>query len=201
MSFHSLATHVCRRNAILPARQEGPTALLTDPDPATSVLTDFTKSRPRTVEPGRKIDAALQEMIEAGVRMLLVMEQGHLTGLITAYEIQGQKPLQFLGGSDCIHPQCRHEDIEVADIMTPVGDLPVLRLGDVRKARIGDILETFRESRKTHLLVVDQRDGFKNEIRGLISLTEIERQLGISSAHASTVRIEQESSVFSRLAE
>jgi hypothetical protein len=62
-------------------------------------------------------------MIGARVRTLLVMADGQMIGLITACDIQGQKPLQFLRGSDCIHPRCRHEDIEIADIMPPLEGL------------------------------------------------------------------------------
>ncbi|TAM99715.1 MAG: CBS domain-containing protein [Rhodanobacteraceae bacterium] len=199
MKFHSLVAHTCHITAVLPRRKDRQAASLTEADPATCVMVDFTSACPLTVEPERKIDAALQNMIDAGVRTLLVVEKEHVTGLITAYDIKGQKPLQFLSGSDCIHPRCRHEDIEVGDIMTGVEALPVLRLADVRRACIGDIWETFRETRQTHLLVMDRPDDSHDEIRGLISLTEIERLLGLLPVRASAARIEMEASMVSRV--
>lgn len=66
------------------------------------------------------VHAALQSMIDARVRTLLVLAENHIIGLITSYDLEGPKPLQFLNGSDCIHPKCQHEDIEVAGIMIPV---------------------------------------------------------------------------------
>ncbi|MDE2278162.1 MAG: hypothetical protein KGK06_09060 [Xanthomonadaceae bacterium] len=166
---------------------------------ALAAMVDFHWVCPVAVEPEQKIDAALQNMIGARVRTLLVMVDGHMTGLITAYDIQGQRPLQFLRGSDCIHQKCRHEDIEVADIMTPVNALPALRFEDVCKARIGDIVETFRKTRQTHLLVTDQQNDQRPEIRGLISRTEIERRLGTSPVNVSAAQIEQETTMFSWL--
>lgn len=177
----------------------GEETTLLEEDMALTAMLDFRWVCPVTVEPERKIDAALQNMIGARVRTLLVMLDGSMIGLITAYDIQGQKPLQFLRGSDCIHQKCRHEDIEVADIMTPMQALPTLRLEDVCKARIGDIVETFRKTQQTHLLVTDRQDDQRVEIRGLISRTEIERRLGISPVQASAAQIEQETTMFSWL--
>lgn len=198
MKFHSLAAHTHQTTAVLPRHHEHEAGTLTDSDPAISVMADFANACPLTVEPGRSIDAALQDMIDGGVRTLLVLTKGTVTGLITAYDIQGQKPLQFLHGSDCIHPNCRRQDIEVADIMTPVEDLPTLQLADVLKARIGDLLETFRETRQTHLLVTDRQDDEHTVVRGLISRTRIEQRLGISPILASAACTEQELSAFLR---
>ncbi len=161
-------------------------------------MVDFHSVCPLTVAAEQKIDIALQNMISACVRTLLVMSGERMTGLITSYDIEGPKPLQFLGGSGCIHDKCRHENIEVADIMTPIEALPTLRIEDVRKARIGDIVETFRVTRHTHLLVTDRQGNGRILVRGLVSQTEIERRLGMSSAHTSATRTELETSVFSR---
>jgi CBS domain-containing protein len=199
MQFRSVATHLSRAPAVIPPRRNLVETSLTDEDPALVVMVDFHGVCPVTVEPDRSIDEALQHMIGARVRTLLVIAKEHVIGLITAYDIQGEKPLQFLRGSDCIHPKCRHEDIEVADIMTAVAALPILQLEDVRKARIGDILQTFRETRQTHLLVAERQDGERTEIRGLISRAEIERRLGISQVAGSAARTELETSMFSRL--
>lgn len=199
MSFRPVATHVAGSPVAVSKCRTGEETPLMNEDTALTAMVDFHWVCPVTVEPEQKIGAALQNMIGARVRTLLVMADGRLVGLITAYDIQGQKPLRFLRGSDCIHPQCRHEDIEVVDIMTPVEVLATLRFEDVRKARIGDIAETFRQTRQTHLLVTDRQDDQRTEIRGFISRTEIERRLGTSPAQASAARIEQETSMFSRL--
>jgi len=199
MSFRPVATHVEGVSVAVSPCRIGEESSLVEDEPALTVMVDFHRVCPVTVEPGQHIDVALHIMMDARVRTLLVMAEDHMVGLITSYDIEGPKPLQFLNGADCIHQKCRHEDVEVADIMTPVGALPTLRFEDVEKARLGDIVETFRETRRTHLLVTDQQDDGRMLVRGLISRTEIERRLVMSSAHVSAARIELESPVFSRL--
>ncbi len=199
MPFRSVVTHLSRLPTFVRRHPHLVESSLKDEDPALAVMVDFHRVCPVTVEPERSIEEALQRMIDAHVRTLLVMAGESMLGLITAYDIQGQKPLQFLRGSDCTHPKCRHQDIEVADIMTMVESLPTLRIDDIRKARTGDILETFRETRQTHLLITERQDDERDEIRGLISRTEIERRLGISPVLASMVRTEMEASMFPRL--
>lgn len=196
MSFRPVATHVNNAPVAVSQCRTHEETPLTDDAPAVAAMVDFHWVCPVTVAPEQKIDVALQNMVGARVRTLLVMTEGRMIGLVTAYDIQGQKPLQFLRGSDCPHPKCRHEDIEVADIMTPMESLPTLRLEDVRKARMSDLLEVFRETRQTHLLVTDRQDDEHTMIRGLFSRTEIERRLGIPQAHASAALIEMETAMF-----
>ena len=84
-------------------------------DPAVYAITDFTRDYPITVDAERQIDDALNEMIHLGVRALLAAKSQRLVGLITSYDIQGERPMQFLESSTTR----RHQDIRVADIMTP----------------------------------------------------------------------------------
>jgi CBS domain-containing protein len=65
-------------------------------DPAVHAITDFMREYPVTVDAERQIDDALNDMIRLGVRALLVANGQHLAGLITSYDIQGEKPIQFL---------------------------------------------------------------------------------------------------------
>ena len=56
------------------------------------VVTDFLLEQPVTVPEERSIDDALREMIRGGVRALLVMRGEVVTGLITSYDIQVERP-------------------------------------------------------------------------------------------------------------
>jgi CBS domain-containing protein len=199
MSFRSVATYVNDTCIGLSRLRSGEEPPLKDEDTALSAMSDFHQVCPVKVEPEWKIDAAPQIMIDARARNLLVASDGQMIGLITADDIQGQKPLQFLRGSDCVHSKCRHEAIEVADIMTPVAALPSLRLEDVRKARIGDIVKTFCKTRQTHLLVTERKNDQGSGTGGWISGAKIERRRGVSPTQASAARIEQEISMFPRL--
>lgn len=166
-------------------------------DPALSVMVDFVRDYPIMVGPERHIDEALQDMRSSGVRTLLVTRQRAVVGLITAYDIQGERPLQFIQSSDCVHDTCLHRDVTVGDIMTPLEQLPVLEFDDVAVARVGDLLETFKATAQTHLVVIESESDDAIRVRGLISCARLERQLGLNPGAAPQHRIEREVTLLS----
>lgn len=142
--------------------------------PAYDVMTDLKKVMAVFIPPGRDIDTAKQRMIKHGVRLLLVIdEQNNVIGLITANDILGEKPMQFIQKSGG-----RREDIQVKDIMTPREKLEVLCMDDVASAKVGNVVATLKQSGRHHALVVDKDNGAQ-KVRGIFSLTQIARQLGI----------------------
>ena len=143
-------------------------------DPAESVMTDLKLVNAVLINREDSIDEANQRMIQNGVRLLLVVDTNRkVDGLITATDILGEKPLQLIavrGG--------RREDIRVHDIMTPQQRLEVLRMDDVRNAKVGHIVATLKKSSRQHALVVEINDNNQQIICGLFSATQIARQLG-----------------------
>jgi len=55
-------------------------------------MTDFTREPPATVTEDRSIDDALEDMVIAGVHALLVVRGDLVSGIITSYDIQGDRP-------------------------------------------------------------------------------------------------------------
>ena len=53
-------------------------------------------------------------------------------------------------------------------------------MGDVAISRVGDIVATLKRMGRQHALVVDRSGEGKQTIRGLLSTTQIGRQLGES---------------------
>jgi CBS domain-containing protein len=145
-------------------------------DAAAHVVTDFVFEQPLTVPEERSIDDALREMIRAGVRALLVVRDEVVTGLITSYDIQGERPLQFLTESG----YRRHDEIEVGHIMTPWERVPTLDWQALGQARVSDLVAFFRSAAATHVVMVEHTDPRSTAVRGLISRTRLERQLGHS---------------------
>lgn len=145
-------------------------------DTARRVVTDFTREPPMTVTEDRLIDDALRDMITAGVRALLVVRGDLVSGLITSYDIQGERPLQFLRTSS----YTRHDEIEVGHIMTRWDRVPKLDWHSVRMARVSDVARTFETSCATHWVLVEQVAHNGAFVRGLLSRTRLERQLGHS---------------------
>lgn len=193
MQYRGLQTVESVPTAPLCARGARKYPALSKTDPAGSVMVDFCRECAATVEPHQHLDAALEQMQHAGVRALLVVADGRVSGLITAYDIQGEKPVQFMQSSDCIHhPQCRHQDVEVADIMTPIEELPTLRMEALATANVGNVLETFRQTGHTHLLVMETSSIGEASVRGLVSRAQVERQLGIAPTASALPQIENE---------
>src|ERR1700733_7434149 len=143
-------------------------------DPAVHAVTDFTREHPVTVDEDRQIDDALGDMIHLGVRAMLVMREQRIVGLITSYDIQGERPLQFLQTST----YTRHQEIRVGHIMTPWDKLLALDWESIQAARAGDLLQGLEEAGITHLLVIEA--GKKNTlpmVRALVSRARLARQL------------------------
>jgi CBS domain-containing protein len=162
------------REAVLPRRSVSDGQFLELGDPAIHAITDFTREYPVTVDEERQIDDALHDMIHLGVRAMLVMREQRIVGLITSYDIQGERPLQFLQTSN----YRRHQDIRVGHIMTPWDKLMALDWDGIQSARAGELLQMLDEAGLTHLLVIER--GKKNAspiVRALVSRARLARQL------------------------
>lgn len=143
-------------------------------DPAALVMTDFATQTPMLVSAERLIDDALRDMMVAGVRALLVARGEKVIGLITSYDIQGERPLQFLNSSSFT----RHDEIQVGHIMTPWEQVPMLGWDTVRTASVADIAARFKTHRSiTHIIVLERAAQGGTVVRGLFSRTRLERQL------------------------
>jgi CBS domain-containing protein len=140
-------------------------------DPCRSVMTDFNERGMVRVPPSQQVDDALEAMRHAGVRSAFVVdaEGERVLGMITAYDIMGEKPirhLQTVGGA--------REDVTVADIMDPAEDWQVTHLDAVDQANVGVLLDTFAKLGRTHLPVVEGA-GDALRLRGVFSAAKVLR--------------------------
>jgi CBS domain containing-hemolysin-like protein len=143
--------------------------------PAIEVMTDLRVVAPVTIGPEADIDSANTRMIVNRVRLLLVVDtNSSVVGLITATDILGEKPMQVVQ-----HRGCTHEEVLVRDVMTPHGQLEVLDLADVLAARVGHIVATLKATGRQHAMVADTDEEQRQRVRGIFSLTQIARQLGV----------------------
>ena len=145
--------------------------------PATNVMTDLRKVTAVTVDPDKSIAEANQVMIAHRVRALFVIDPARrLLGLITSTDVLGERPILFAQGRGI-----RYDEVVVGDIMTPAESLEVLDLNEVLRARIGDIVATLKLAGRQHALVVETIAEAPTQriARGIFSLTQIARQLGV----------------------
>jgi CBS domain-containing protein len=138
-------------------------------------MTDFSVIDAVRISSNVPVDTALEQMKNAGVRLLFVTSPGdELLGVITSRDIEGEKPMRVqreLGVT--------RAEVLVRDIMTHRDFLQVLLLQDVRRARVGDIVATLKRMGRQHAIVVESAGG-STVVRGLFSTTRIGRQLGVA---------------------
>jgi len=142
---------------------------------ALDVMTDLTRTAPATIRPQAPLAGANQFMITRGVRLLLVADDHeNVLGVITATDILGEKPVRA-----ATERGVRRDELTVADVMTPVEQVEAIELGDLRGAHVGHVLETLRCAGRQHALVVEN-DGARPMVRGIFSVSQIARQLGVA---------------------
>lgn len=143
---------------------------------ALEVMTDLRFVPAATTQSDTAVSAASQKMIARGVRLLLVVDrENDVIGLITARDLDGSRMVDASQSNGL-----SFEELKVGHVMT--SGIEVLPLQAVLHARVGDIVETLKDSGRQHALVLDE-EPFTNKpmIRGVFSASQIARQLGIIS--------------------
>jgi CBS domain-containing protein len=146
-------------------------------DPAMSVMTDFRDRAVFKVSPGENVDDALLWMKHAGLRAAFVMDPAtdRMLGLITAYDIMGEKPLRYLESIGSTGSGMSRRDVRVADIMEKVEDWTVADMRHVAGATVQSVLDAIERSGRTHLPVMESGEGNEPRLRGLFSASKIRR--------------------------
>ena len=143
--------------------------------PAWEVVTDLRRIPAVTVASDVGLDEAHRFMALGGVRSLLVSDDREkVLGILTTSDILGERPVQHMEASGV-----SRGDLRVGDVMTRAGALDVIARADVLRAQVGDLLATLKVSGRQHALVVDEDDSGRQMIRGIVSLSQIARQLGV----------------------
>ena len=172
--YNALPTHSFPGTARL--CEPDPTALQhTLESPAMRVMTDLTQVTAVVIEPQASMEAAHAMMQQRGVRMLLALDADRkLAGLITATDILGEKPMNMVR-----ERRVRHSEILVSDVMTAVERLDAFDWKSVQSARVGNVVAQLQQTKRQHALVTQTAGSGQTLVRGIFSLSQIARQLGI----------------------
>lgn len=143
--------------------------------PGRAVMTDLTHVRAATIRPDMPLAEARQTMIHQGVRLLFVVsEMPCVGGLITSTDLEGERPMQQIARRGV-----KYEELVVSDVMSPLSTLDAIDLEDLAHADVARVVATLKQLGRRHLLVVQKAGtGHGPRVRGVISQTQIERQLG-----------------------
>jgi CBS-domain-containing membrane protein len=144
--------------------------------PALLVMTDLKRVAAAVTSPQDTMDQAHAFMIQRGVRMLLVIgERQTMAGILTTNDVLGEKPVAIAQ-----ERRIRHGDILVADVMTPADRLEAFDMHAVQSARVGQVVASLQKAGRHHALIVQTASDGVREVRGLFSLLQIARQLGVA---------------------
>lgn len=164
------------RGAPRVCRPEQGTPGVTLDSPAVLVMTDLKQVAPAVISPQETMDRAHAFMMRRGVRMLMVLDEHEkLAGIITTNDILGEKPVAVAE-----ERRIRHDEILVADVMTPAERLDAFDMQVVRSAHVGHVVASLQKARRHHAIAVQSGADGKREVRGIFSLSQIARQLGVA---------------------
>jgi len=171
-NFLSLPSHSLGENAGFRRPSQPKVGL---ESPALTVMTDLTRVSPATIGPEAPIEAANRFMMMRGVRLLLVVDEREaVLGVISATDILGERPMRVATARGL-----RRDELLVADVMTPAERVEVIALADVDGAREGHVGATLMHAGRQHALVVDSdAPSGRFMVRGILSLSQVARQLG-----------------------
>ena len=154
------------------------TSVINEESSAFLVMTDLRLIAPATTTEQATLTEANQQMIDRGVRMLLVLDQTkQLSGIITSNDLLGEKPLKHTQ-----RHRCTTCDIKVKDLMIPLGAIEILDYSDIQSAKVGDIIATLKQSGRHHALIADFQDNGTCSICGTFSLSHISQMLNTQVA-------------------
>lgn len=171
---HTLQTFTELSNILLPSNEPWQVELT---DPAASVMTDFNVRALFKVAAEDTIDEALQKMKVAGLRIGFVVDgtSDKILGMITSYDIMGEKPMRYLQSVGFADRGVTHKDIKVKDIMEKVEDWVSVEMKNVDTVNVQALLDVFQKTGRTHLPVIDSHEGKEHHLRGLFSSAKVLR--------------------------
>jgi CBS-domain-containing membrane protein len=142
--------------------------------PAIEVMTDLSQVAAVTIEGSASLPSANDYMIARGVRALFVATpEGRVAGLLTAADVLGERPVRVS------HERgVGRNELQVADVMTPIDAVAAMRLEEVRAAKVGHVVATLTHAGRHHGLVAEVRSPAEVSICGIFSVSQIARQLG-----------------------
>ena len=141
---------------------------------ALAVMTDFREHASVTVSEAAGIDYALEHMKHTGVRSAFVTDDqsGLVIGLITAYDISSEKPMQRMRVESI-----PRSEVLARDIMQPIAGWKVVHIEHVETATVAAVSDMFAASGLTHVPVVETSPAGTHRLRGMLSAARVKRVL------------------------
>lgn len=174
MQYHALEAGTLDAGVTFKRPRQALPDQVTLDSPAIDVMTDLSQVTAESVSANISAIDAEQTMIASGIRLLFVTNQlNEIIGIVTSKDVSGERLMRLMTDS-----RTPRKDLIVRDIMTSQHKIEVLELGDVATSRVGDIVATLKRMGRQHALVVERDADGQQSIRGVLSTSQIGRQLG-----------------------
>jgi CBS-domain-containing membrane protein len=175
MTNAALPTFRFPEGTCIPQAQSERHGAVTMNSPAIQVMTDLTTVSAATVLPQASLASAEGAMIQQGVRMLFVASKiPCVDGIVTVNDIHGPAAMELVR-----QRRVRHGDLSVSDVMTPLQNLDAIEFATLSRATVAQVVATLKQFGRHHLLVIeDATPASSARVRGIISETQVQRQLG-----------------------
>ena len=138
--------------------------------PALTVFTDFEQVNPIVIDASTSAVDAESLMINAHVRLVIIVDQYHFLGVVSLDDLNLQEMIKREAAG------IPRAELSVADFMQTRNELKAFSLEELEKSSINDVVETLQKRGQQHCLVVDRNSHM---IRGIISASDIARKLRI----------------------
>ncbi len=143
--------------------------------PALAVMTDLQTRRAVTVRPEASLALAEVLMRATGVHLLFVVDSsGMFHGLLTSRDLHGERAL-----AAAARERAAHDALLVSQVMTYADQVEAFDLDAVSHTRVRDIVNVLRDHGRQHMLATETRGDGTTIVRGIFSVTQIGRQLGL----------------------
>jgi CBS domain-containing protein len=160
----------------------GTRSLKVDPSaPAVTAMTDFRTAPVVTTRFDTSIDDALAQMKRSGARFTFVTgADGSLVGSVTSYDIQGEKPVQYMVSVGCSETTCAWRDVQVENIMEPISNWLVLDHSRASRMSVAQVADLMAQGGQRYLVVVEAagEPGGARQVRGLFSAARLQLLAG-----------------------
>ena len=142
---------------------------LTTSSPAIHFFVDFKKAKPQTIKSSLSAVEARRLMQAANVQTEVVLDDnGRFLGIISSDDILERKIMKKVSEGHV------RSEIPATDFMLLKRALRCVSYAQIRKATIGDVIETLKDSGQQHCLVIDSEAHL---IRGIFSASDIANKL------------------------
>lgn len=171
-------------------RQPAMDTRLTVRSPATAIFTDFEVQVPVAISASASAVEVESLMQRAHVKLMLVVDaQDHFVGVISLSDLHEEHIIRSVAEG------ISRNEVQVQDLMQPRARLHALGYEELQHATVQDVLHTLREEHAQHALVVDTQS---QELRGLISASDVARKLRLPVPLGSVVEFSEVSNAVLR---